>query len=150
MLADTGDGEAAKTVGPRDLREWLALIEADGGLKRVTAEVDAIEELAAITYMVARDEDAPALMFENIRGNDSGVRVLSNMLGASRRRFALAVGLDPDLSTRDLIAAMRERGIRIATWGEPDFEDFIRVSIGLPEDTEAFLAALGEILNGAG
>ena len=50
----------------------------------------------------------------------------------------------------EIAAAMRERGIRIATWGEPDFEDFIRVSIGLPEDTEAFLAALGEILNGAG
>jgi 4-hydroxy-3-polyprenylbenzoate decarboxylase len=106
----TGEGDAAKAVGPRDLREWLALIEADGGLRRITAEVDADEELAAITYMVARDEDAPALMFENIRGNESGVRVLSNMLGASRRRFALAVGLDPDLSTRDLIAAMRERG----------------------------------------
>jgi histidinol-phosphate/aromatic aminotransferase/cobyric acid decarboxylase-like protein len=45
---------------------------------------------------------------------------------------------------------MRERGIRIATWGEPGFEDFIRVSIGLPEDTEAFLGALRGILNAAG
>ncbi len=47
-----------------------------------------------------------------------------------------------------MAAAMRERGIRIATWGEPGYEDYIRVSIGLPEDTDAFLAALGEILGG--
>ena len=38
---------------------------------------------------------------------------------------------------------------RIATWGEPGFEDFIRVSIGLADDTEAFLAALADILNAA-
>ena len=50
----------------------------------------------------------------------------------------------------EVATAMRERGIRIATWGEPGFEDFIRVSIGLPEDTEAFLGALRGILNAAG
>lgn len=108
--AVASEAVAGDSPGPRDLREWLTLIEADGGLRRITAPVDAHEELAAITYMVARDEDAPALMFENIRGNDSGVRVLANMLGSSRRRFALAMGLDPALSTRDLIAAMRRRG----------------------------------------
>ena len=48
----------------------------------------------------------------------------------------------------EVAAEMRARGIRIATWGEPGYEDYIRVSIGLPEDTEAFLAALREILNG--
>jgi histidinol-phosphate aminotransferase len=49
----------------------------------------------------------------------------------------------------EVAARMRERGIRIATWGETGFENFIRVSIGLPEDTDAFLAALREILNAA-
>jgi hypothetical protein len=41
------------TAGPRpewrDLREWLALLERHGELKRISAEVDPIEELAAIT-----------------------------------------------------------------------------------------------------
>lgn len=96
--------------GPRDLREWLELVEADGGLHRISAPVSAREELAATTYMVARDENSPALMFENVEGDASGTRVLSNMLGASRRRFALAVGLEPGLSTREMILAMRERG----------------------------------------
>jgi len=47
----------------------------------------------------------------------------------------------------EMAAQMRERGIRIATWGEPGFENYIRVSISLPEDTDAFLVALREILN---
>ena len=98
--------------GPADLREWLSLVEADGGLHRITAPVSAHEELAAATYMAAQDEAAPALLFENIAGDESGTTVLSNMLGASNRRYALAVGLDPDLSTRDLILATRERGRR--------------------------------------
>lgn len=41
---------------------------------------------------------------------------------------------------------MRERGIRIATWADAGFEDYIRVSMGLPDDTDAFLEALAEIL----
>jgi 4-hydroxy-3-polyprenylbenzoate decarboxylase len=95
--------------GPRDLRAWLDLVEQDGGLHRITAPVAAHEELSAATYMVAQDEDAPALLFENIEGDASGTRILSNMLGSSKRRFALATGLDPDLSTRDMILAMRAR-----------------------------------------
>jgi UbiD family decarboxylase len=98
--------------GPRDLREWLDLVEADGGLKRISAPVSAREELSALTLMVAQQENSPALLFENISSHAEDVRVLSNMLGASKRRFALSVGLDPDLSHRELIIAMRERGAR--------------------------------------
>ena len=94
--------------GPRDLREWMDIVEADGELHRITVPINAEEELAATTYMVARDENAPALLFENIEGDTSGTRILSNMLGASNRRFALAVGLDPNLSTRELILSTRE------------------------------------------
>ena len=94
--------------GPRDLREWMEVIEADGELHRISVAVNAQEELAATTYMVARDEKAPALLFENIEGDKTGTRILSNMLGASNRRFALAVGLDPNLSTRDLLLSTRD------------------------------------------
>jgi UbiD family decarboxylase len=98
--------------GPEDLRAWIEAVENDGGLHRVTAPVSAHEELAAATYMVAQDEDAPALLFENIADDESGTSVLSNMLGSSRRRFALAVGIDPDLSTQEMIGAMRQRAKR--------------------------------------
>src|SRR5215471_15232916 len=51
--------------------------------------------------------DAPALLFDRLSGDQFGMQVLSNMLGASKERYALAVGLDPALSTRDKIAATR-------------------------------------------
>ena len=46
-------------------------------------------------------------MFEILEGDGSGASVLANMLGASKERYALAVGLDPSLSTADMIAASR-------------------------------------------
>src|SRR5262249_60150722 len=98
----------ARPVAWRDLREWLALIEAHGLLKRLDKSVDADEELAAIAYLATRREDAPALLFETIAGDRSGTRVLTNMLGSSKERYALAVGLDPALSTAEMIAATRD------------------------------------------
>jgi UbiD family decarboxylase len=99
--------EPVPTKNWRDLREWIALIERNGALKRIREPVDADEELSAITYMATRDENAPALLFETIVGDTSGSRVLTNMLGASKQRYALAAGIDPDLSIAAMIAATR-------------------------------------------
>src|SRR5207253_91687 len=44
---------------------------------------------------------------ENISGDRSGSSFLANMLGASKERYALAVGLDPDLSIAEMIAESR-------------------------------------------
>src|SRR5215472_15240252 len=98
---------ASNAVAWRDLREWLALVETSGGLRRISATVDPVEELAAITFLAGRTLEAPALLFDNLSGDGFGTRVLSNMLGASKERYAIAVGLDPALSTRDMIAATR-------------------------------------------
>src|SRR5690606_9345807 len=80
---------------------------ANGQLKRVTARVNPEEELSGITYMLTRNERAPALLFENIEGAGYGGRVLINMLGNSNERYALALGLDPKLSVRELIDETR-------------------------------------------
>jgi UbiD family decarboxylase len=90
----------------KDLRGWLGLIERNGLLKRVSAPVDLEEELSAITFLATRSEAAPALLFENLKGA-VGQRVLTNMLGASRARYALAVGIDADLSIIQMIRATR-------------------------------------------
>jgi 4-hydroxy-3-polyprenylbenzoate decarboxylase len=95
-------------VAWRDLRDWLKLVEQAGQLKRIDAPVDPDEELGAITFMAGRNTDAPALLFNNLVGNQTDARVLSNMLGASKERYAIAVGLDPDASTSDLIMASRD------------------------------------------
>jgi 4-hydroxy-3-polyprenylbenzoate decarboxylase len=92
--------------GVRDLREWLRLIEAAGELKRIDAAVDLDQELSAISYMASQREDAPALLFTRFTEAVEG-RVLINMLSASKRRFALALGLDPELQTPELIRQTR-------------------------------------------
>ena len=97
--------ETAQAGNWRDLREWIALIERHGALKRIRQPVDADEELSAITYMATRDENAPALLFESIAGDTSGSSVLANMLGASKERYALAVGLDLNMPVAEMIAA---------------------------------------------
>src|SRR5215467_11829003 len=97
-----------RSVGWRDLREWIGLLEANGLIKRIDKPVAADEELAAIAYLATRREGAPALLFETIAGNHSGTRILANLLGSSKERYALAVGLDPALSTAEMIAATRD------------------------------------------
>lgn len=106
-------GPAAAEEGPsaavawRDLRGWLDLVERQGELLRIGAEIDPDEELAALTFMATRDGAAPALLFENLKGNRSDARILGNMLGASKERYALSVGLEPTLSVQAMIAATR-------------------------------------------
>jgi 4-hydroxy-3-polyprenylbenzoate decarboxylase len=53
---------------PRDLREWIALLEREGELQRISAEVDPDLE---ITEIVDRTVKAagPALLFENPKGS---------------------------------------------------------------------------------
>ncbi len=102
-----GDAPGREVHRWRDLREWLARVQAAGELHRIAAEVDTDEELAAITFLAARRERAPALLFENLKGDRLGARVLSNMLGSSVERYALAVGLDPRMSLPAIIEATR-------------------------------------------
>jgi 4-hydroxy-3-polyprenylbenzoate decarboxylase len=91
----------------RDLRGWVGQIEQHGELARIAASVDPDEELGAVTLLVSQQDKSPALMFENMQGDTTGSRILINMLGASRERYALAVGLDPTLSTSEMIEATR-------------------------------------------
>ena len=48
----------------KDLREFIALLEAKGQLKRITAEVDPYLEIGEITDRVSK-QVGPALLFEN-------------------------------------------------------------------------------------
>lgn len=90
-----------------NLREWLGQIEQRGELKRIKAPVNPDEELGAVTLLATRQDHPPALLFESLQGDVSGSRILTNMLGASKERYALAVGLDPALSTAEMIEATR-------------------------------------------
>src|SRR5690349_18239118 len=67
---------------PRDLREWIALLEREGELVRITAEVDPELEITEINDRVVR-RGGPALLFENVKGSDRSL--LINQFGTERR-----------------------------------------------------------------
>jgi len=56
------------------------------------------------------------------------------------------VSCDVERPAAEVVAAMRERSVRISTVGGDDFENYIRLSMGTPEDTDVFLKELKEVL----
>jgi 4-hydroxy-3-polyprenylbenzoate decarboxylase len=74
----------------RDLRDWIALLEREGELVRISAEVDPHLE---ITEIVDRTVKAagPALLFERPRGSEH--QLLINQFG-TERRMCLAFGVE--------------------------------------------------------
>jgi 4-hydroxy-3-polyprenylbenzoate decarboxylase len=85
----------------RDLREFIARLEASGELHRVRAPVSAQLEISEIVDRVSKGpvESNRALLFENVKGYD--VPVLINAFG-SERRMAWALGVEKleDLAER--------------------------------------------------
>ncbi len=84
-------------MGYESLRDWLKVLEKAGELKRVTAEVSPILEMAEIADRASKSgkgtakAGGPALLFESVAGHP-GQRVLMNQFGSERRmRLALEV-----------------------------------------------------------
>src|SRR5579863_8095712 len=73
-----------------DLREWIALLEREGELVRVEAEVDPNLEVTEIVTRTVR-AGGPALLFEHPKG--SAHSLLVNQFG-TERRMCLALGVD--------------------------------------------------------
>src|SRR6059036_4116828 len=75
-------------VPPADLRAWIALLEREGELVRVAAEVDPELEITEITDRTVK-AGGPALLFENVKGSEHAL--LINQFG-TERRMCLALG----------------------------------------------------------
>jgi 4-hydroxy-3-polyprenylbenzoate decarboxylase len=69
-------------VAYRDLRDFLRTLEKNGELKRISAEVDPVLEIAEITDRTVK-AGGPALLFEKPKG--SRVPVVTNLVGSERR-----------------------------------------------------------------
>src|SRR5437660_2823498 len=67
---------------PADLRAWIALLEREGELVRVTAEVDPDLEITEITDRTVK-AGGPALLFERPKGSQHPL--LINQFGSERR-----------------------------------------------------------------
>jgi len=106
----------------RDLRDFMAQLEARGDLRRIKVPVSTHLEMTEICDRVLR-QGGPALLFENARGRNGealDMPVLGNLFGTPQR-VALGMGADKVEALRDvgeLLASLREpeppRGLRDA------------------------------------
>ncbi|HUW50372.1 MAG TPA: 4-hydroxy-3-polyprenylbenzoate decarboxylase [Sulfuricella sp.] len=92
-----------------DLRDFMAQLEKQGELKRITAEVDPRLEMTEICDRVLR-AGGPAILFENPKGQ--AMPVLANLFGTPRR---VAMGMG-----EDSVEALREVGKLLAFLKEPE------------------------------
>lgn len=92
-----------------DLRDFIAQLEREGELKRITLPVDPYLEMTEICDRTLR-AGGPALLFENPKG--SNIPVLANLFGTARR-VALGMG-------QDSVETLREVGKLLAYLKEPE------------------------------
>ncbi len=93
----------------KDLRDFIALLEDRGQLKRISQSIDPYLEMTEIADRTLRAK-GPALLFENPKGYD--IPVLANLFGTPER-VALGMGQE---STEEL----REVGKLLALLKEPE------------------------------
>ncbi len=82
----------ARRRPPRDLRSFLAAIEAAGELRRVRVEVDPVLEITEIVSRVLRHGGGPAILFERVTGSPYPLAI--NVF-SSQRRLEIAFGRRP-------------------------------------------------------
>lgn len=93
----------------RNLREFLAAIDARGELVRVKESVSPILEITEWADRAVKrpDRKGPALLFENVQG--SAMPVAINLFG-TLERTALALGVqDFDEIAREIEALLKQR-----------------------------------------
>lgn len=90
-----------------DLRDFIALCEKEGDLKRITAEVSWDLEMTHIAKLI-EEKDGRAVLFENIKGHDSPV-----MFGAysNTKRLAMVLGKPANLTMCELSEAWMKMSI---------------------------------------
>src|SRR5260370_33754465 len=92
----------------RSLRDYVDRLQALGEIQEIDVEVDWHLEMGAIIRR-CYELQAPAPLFNTIKGIDRGFRVLGAPAGISRKhglvRIALSVGLDATASATHIIEA---------------------------------------------
>jgi len=93
----------------KDLRDFLAQLEAMGELKRIATAIDPVLEMTEICDRVLKSQ-GPALLFEHPKGHS--IPVLGNLFGTPKR-VALGMG-------QESVEALRDVGKLLAYLKEPD------------------------------
>ena len=93
----------------KDLRDFVAQLEAMGELKRIQTEIDPALEMTEICDRILKAQ-GPAVLFEHPKGHS--MPVLGNLFGTPKR-VALGMG-------QESVEALREVGKLLAYLKEPD------------------------------
>lgn len=93
----------------QDLRDFIAQLEAQGELKRITQEIDPYLEITEIADRTLK-AGGPALLFENVKGHS--MPVLANLFGTPDR---VAKGMG-----QESLSALRDVGKLLAYLKEPE------------------------------
>lgn len=93
----------------KDLRDFIALLEQRGELKRITLEVSTELEMTEICDRTLK-AGGPALLFENVKGHS--MPVLGNLFGTPER-VALGMG-------QESVSALRDVGTWLSYLKEPE------------------------------
>ncbi len=93
----------------KDLRDFIAQLEAMGELKRIQTEIDPALEMTEICDRILKAQ-GPAVLFEHPKGHT--MPVLGNLFGTPKR-VALGMG-------QESVEALREVGKLLAYLKEPD------------------------------
>ena len=92
----------------KDLRDFIAQLEAMGELKRIQTEIDPALEMTEICDRILKAQ-GPAVLFEHPKGHS--MPVLGNLFGTPKR-VALGMG-------QESVEALREFGKVLAYLKEP-------------------------------
>ena len=109
MQVAVKETEAKKHI--KSLREYIDSLKDLGEVQEVDKEVDWNLEIGAITRRVY-ETDAPAPLFNNIKGHPKGFRVFGAPAAVSRQeglylaRVALSLGLNPRATGKEMIQAL--------------------------------------------
>jgi 4-hydroxy-3-polyprenylbenzoate decarboxylase len=93
----------------RDLRDFIAQLEQQGELKRISVEIDPVLEMTEICDRTLR-AGGPAILFEKVKGHS--IPVLGNLFGTPKR-VAMGMGEDD-------VMALREVGKFLSMLKEPE------------------------------
>ena len=91
-----------------DLRDWLRQVEEMGELKHFDG-ADWDEEIGIIRFLArTKKSDAPAVLFDNIKGYPKGYRVLTGAPSSKRRLTLTAHAREAD-TNMELVNSIREK-----------------------------------------
>jgi 4-hydroxy-3-polyprenylbenzoate decarboxylase len=92
----------------KDLREFIAMCEKEGEVRRIEEEVDWNLEAGAILRYSYEKPGLPAPFFQRVKDYPKGYRLFGGTLG-SCKRMAIAMDLDPNTPQSELIEEYTRR-----------------------------------------